>query len=220
MTISDQALELIHDGQTVGLGTGRAATAFLHTLASKVRGGLRIQGVPTSEATAKLARELGIPLLDLEKVDRLDITVDGADEVDPQLNLIKGLGGALVREKIVAAASDRLVILVGAEKIVDVLGQRGVLPVEIVSCGLAWTQRRLLELGWQSRLRLRDGQPFLSDNGNHILDCQISPLVDPQKVETQIVSLPGVVGTGLFLGMAHTVLIQDGEKVQVRHRGG
>lgn len=216
MTNSQKALELIHDGQVVGLGTGRAATAFVQALAEKVRDGMRIQAVPTSEATAKLARELGIPLLELEQVDRLDITVDGADEVDPQLNLIKGLGGALVREKIVAAASERLVILVGTEKIVDVLGQRGVLPVEIVPVGRAWTQRRLSELGWPAELRMREGRPFVSDNGNQILDCKISPLADPRSVENRIVALPGVVGTGLFLGMADTVFIQDGDNVQVR----
>jgi ribose 5-phosphate isomerase A len=156
--------------------------------------------------------------LNLEEVNHLDITVDGADEVDPQLNLIKGLGGALVREKIVAAASDRLIILVGTEKIVNILGQRGILPVEIVPCGQAWTERRLAEFGWPARLRMKDGRPFVSDNGNQILDCQIPPLTDPRAVEQQIVALPGVVGTGLFLGMAHTILIQDGDSVQVRQR--
>ncbi|MFQ5656475.1 MAG: ribose-5-phosphate isomerase RpiA [Candidatus Methylomirabilales bacterium] len=218
MDISQRALEFIADGQVVGLGTGRAATAFIRALGQRVEGGLRVRGVPTSQATADLAQQLGMPLTSLDETPRIDVTVDGADEVDPQLNLIKGLGGALVREKIVAAASTRLVILVGAEKLVPVLGTRGVLPVEVVPFGLAFCRNRLLELGCDPSPRMIDSRLFRTDNGNHILDCKISPLTSPAELEQSILSIPGVVGTGLFIGMAHTVLVQDGDQVKTLER--
>lgn len=218
MQTADRALEFVTDGMLLGLGTGRAATAFIRTLGQRVQAGLRVRGVPTSIASAKLASELGIPLVTLEEVGQLDLTVDGADEVDPQCNLIKGLGGALVREKIVAASAKRLVILVGMEKLVPVLGGHGVLPVEVLPFGEALVKRRLEQLGIRSQRRLRDGQSFISDNHNHILDCQIGPIAEPAQFARQIQEIPGVVGTGLFLGMADTVLIQDGERVQERQR--
>jgi len=218
MTVSEQALELIHDGALVGLGSGRAATAFVEALGQRVKAGLRVRGVPTSQATADLATRLGVPLTPLEENMVLDLTVDGADEVDPQLDLIKGYGGALVREKIVAAAAKRLVILVGSEKIVSVLGSRGILPVEVVPFGAAFCQRRLRALGCQPKTRLVDGRVFITDNGNHILDCGLAPIADAAALDREILSIPGVVGTGLFVGMAHTVLIQDGKTVQARHR--
>jgi len=218
VTIAERALDLVRDGDVVGLGTGRAATAFLHALADRIKAGLRVRGVPTSQATAELATRLRVPLVTLEEVMPIDVTVDGADEVDPRLDLIKGYGGALVREKIVAAASRRLVILVGAEKLVPILGTRGVLPVEIVPFGLALCRRRLLELGYGPALRTVDGHPFVTDNGNRILDCTVSPISDPLEVERALLTIPGVVGTGLFIGMAHTVLVQEGEAVTVRER--
>jgi ribose 5-phosphate isomerase A len=216
MTIAERALEMIADGAAVGLGSGRAATEFVHALGRRVQAGLRIRGVPTSEATAELARRLGIPLGSLEEIESLDIAVDGADEVDPQLNLIKGLGGALVREKVVAAAARRLVILVGAEKLVPVLGSHGVLPVEVVPFALPFCRRRLEALGYPAQERRKGGKLFLSDNGNPILDCRVGPLADPAALDAAIRAIPGVVGTGLFLGMAHTVLIQEGETIQLR----
>jgi ribose 5-phosphate isomerase A len=218
MTTAERALELIQDGFLVGLGTGRAATAFVNALGARVRQGLRIRGVPTSEKSAVLARQIGIPLTTLDEAPQLDIDVDGADEVDPQLNLIKGLGGALVREKVVAASAKRLVILVGPEKVVNALGGRGVLPVEVVSFALPLCMRRLTALGCPPTLRLKDGRPFISDNGNPILDCKVQPIADPRKLEQDIQAIPGVVGTGLFLGMADTVLIQDDNNVIVRQR--
>jgi ribose 5-phosphate isomerase A len=216
--VAERALDLVRDGDVVGLGTGRAATAFVHALAVRVQAGLRVRGVPTSQATAALATQLGIALTTLEEVMPLQLTVDGADEVDPRLDLIKGYGGAPVREKIVAAASRRLVILVGAEKLVPVLGTRGVLPVEIVPFGLAPCRHRLLELGYRSALRAAAGRPFVTDNGNYILDCTVSPISDPLEIERTLLAIPGVVGTGLFIGMAHTVLVQEGETVTVRER--
>jgi ribose 5-phosphate isomerase A len=216
--IVERALALVPNGSVVGLGSGRAASAFIRALGERVGQGLRVRGVPTSRASAELAREVGIPLVDLSEVETIDVDVDGADEVDPQCNLIKGLGGALLREKIVAAASRQLVILVGAEKVVPVLGTRGILPVEIVPFGLEFCERRLTALGLKPIFRLRDGKPFVTDNGNHILDCRIGPIEDPAEFERAIHAIPGVVGTGLFLGMAHTVLIQTGATVEVRER--
>lgn len=213
-----RALEFVQDGTAIGLGSGRAATAFIHALGERVRAGLRVRGVPTSQGTADLAARLGIPLTTLEQAFPLDVTIDGADEVDPRLNLIKGLGGALVREKIVAASSRRLVILVDAHKLVQTLGEHKVLPVEVVPFGLALVQRRLLELGYPSHVRLAEGRPFVTDNGNHILDAAVAAIADPAELDCRLHAIPGVVGTGLFLGMAHTVLVQDGATVQERQR--
>jgi ribose 5-phosphate isomerase A len=220
MRIEDEALAMIPDGAIVGLGSGRAATAFVHALGRRVRQGFRVRGVPTSQNTAELARELGIPLLTLDEVDDIFITVDGADEVDPQLNLIKGLGGALVREKIVAAASRKLVILVGTEKLVPALGARGVLPVEVVPFGLALCRRELEKLGLPARVRQINSTLFVTDNSNYILDCQVGSIPQPAQLHQAISVIPGVVDTGLFIGMADTVLIQDGPRVEVRQRSG
>jgi len=217
-SIATRAIEFVKDGDVVGMGTGRAATAFIHALGSAVKGGLRVRGVPTSQVTAGLATQLGIPLATLDEVGQLDVTFDGADEVDPRLDLIKGYGGAMVREKIVAASSRRFVILVGVEKLVPVLGSRGILPVEVVPFGLPLCRRRLTELGCQPAVRLVNGRAYVTDSGNQILDCAISPIQDPTAFEQAIVSIPGVVGTGLFIGMADTVLVQDGEAVVVQHR--
>jgi ribose 5-phosphate isomerase A len=170
--------------------------------------------VPTSEATARVARAASIPLIGLEQVDSIDITVDGADEVDPNLDLIKGYGGALVREKIVAAASQREIILVGGEKLVPVLGSRGILPVEVISFAVAVCQRRLSALGCRPHLRVREGRPFVSDGGNSILDCGVEPIRKPHELEAAIRAIPGVVGTGLFLDIATCVLV--GEATGVR----
>jgi ribose 5-phosphate isomerase A len=216
--IAERALEMISDGTVVGLGTGRAATAFIHALGERVRAGLRIRGLPTSRASADLARQLGIPLTTFEETDTIDVDVDGADEVDPHCDLIKGYGGALVREKIVAAASRRLVILVGPEKLVPVLGSRGILPVEVVPFGLALCRRRLAALDCVPQPRMHDGQLFVTDNGNYILDCKVAPLARPAELEQALRTIPGVVGTGLFLGMADTVLVQKDGTVEVRLR--
>lgn len=214
--IAQRALELIAADSVVGLGTGHAATAFIEALGKKVSDGFRVRGVPTSQASADLAQRLGIELTSLNEVDQIDVDVDGADEVDPEGNLIKGYGGALVREKIVAAASRRLVILVGAEKLVPRLGSHGILPVEIVPFALALCSRRLAELGYTSTPRRHDGRLFISDNGNYVLDCRLQPLPRPEETERAILDIPGVVGTGLFLGMAPTLLIATDGGVEMR----
>jgi len=212
--VAARALELVREGSTIGLGTGRAATAFVHALGQRVREGLHVRGVPTSETTAALARQLGIPIVGLEDVDEIDVTFDGADEVDPQLNLIKGYGGALVREKIVAAASKQEVILVGSEKLVTRLGSRGRLPVEVVPFARPFCERRLKALGCRPAVRVEHGRTFVSDQGNHILDCGIEPIADPGRLENDIRAIPGVLGTGLFIQMTHRVLV--GEEAGIR----
>ena len=211
------ALEWVRDDMKLGLGTGRAASAFVEALGARVAEGLRITGVPTSEATADLATRLGIPLARLEEVGSLDITFDGADEVDDGLDLIKGYGAAMVREKIVAASSDRLVILVGPEKLVSKIGERGRLPIEVLPFGEALVRRELARLGLDAELRRDDQQQTLvTDNGNWILDARLEPPVDARALEAAIVALPGVLGTGFFLGMADAVLVGTGEDVEIR----
>lgn len=216
MTIVERALELVTNGSRIGLGSGRAAQAFVKALGASIRNGsLRVQGVPTSEETACLARQEGIPLLTLAEAGILELTVDGADEVDPHLDLIKGYGRALVREKIVAASSRRLVILVGDEKLVPQLGTRGRLPVEVTPFALPLCERRLRELGCRPVPYLHGGGLFVTDNGNNIIDCQIDPVPDPARLECDLHAIPGVVGTGLFLGMAETVLVGDRNDFQL-----
>lgn len=217
--LAARALEFVRDGQVVGLGTGHAATAFVEALGRRVQaGGLKVHGVPTSQATETLARRLGIPLVALDDVDRIDLDIDGADEVDPNLDLIKGLGGALVREKIVAAGAQRFIALVGSDKMVPILGSHGDLPLEVIPFARGPVQRRLKELGYEASLRQRDGHAFVSDNGNYILDCRIGPLPAPAELDATLRQIPGVVGTGLFLGMAHLVLCCENGSVHVKHR--
>jgi ribose 5-phosphate isomerase A len=210
MTIVERALELVPNGSRIGLGSGRAAQAFVKALGERLRnGGFHVHGVPTSEETARLARQESVPLLTLAEAGILDLTVDGADEVNGNLDLIKGYGRALVREKIVAISSRRLVILVGDEKLVPQLGTHGKLPVEVTPFALPLCERRLGELGCRPILYRQGDGPFVTDNGNHILDCQIGPIPDAPRLEMDIRAIPGVVGTGLFLGMAETVLVGD-----------
>jgi ribose 5-phosphate isomerase A len=202
----------------VGLGTGQAATAFIHALGKAVKEGLRVTGVPTSEASASLARTLGIPLL--PEPITLDVAVDGADEVDPRLDLVKGYGGALVREKIVAAAARRFIVLVGSEKLVPKLGGRGRLPVEVVPFAVPFCRRRLAELGYPPTTRLKDGRPFVTDNGNLIIDVAVASITDPQGLDRTLREIPGVVGTGLFVNMAHAVLVWENGRARTLVNAG
>ncbi|MCH7599958.1 MAG: ribose-5-phosphate isomerase RpiA [Myxococcales bacterium] len=219
LATAEKALEWVRDGQILGLGTGRAATAFVRALGARVQSGLNVSGVPTSETTAELARELDIPLMTLEEAGSIDVCFDGADEVAPNLDVIKGYGGAHVREKIVAASSSKLIILVGAEKLVEVLGSRGKLPVEVLPFGEAHCREALRSLGCEPARRSTDeGAPFISDNGGYILDCKIAPIQNAAELEHAILDIPGVLGTGLFIQMADVVIIQDGDAVEVRER--
>lgn len=218
-----EALELVFDGARVGLGSGRAASLFIARLGARVREGLRVSGVPTSRASAELARDAGIPLVELGD-DSLDVTIDGADEVGPDIDLVKGWGGALVRERIVAAASSRQVILVDQDKLVHGLGQRGRVPLEVIPLAKRLVMREVQALGLLPTLRMQGDatRPFLSDNGNLIIDCAPPEPLDGRSaraLERALLGIVGVVDTGLFLGTADRVLVgyPDG-RVDVLHR--
>ena len=207
------AVELITDGARIGLGSGRAVSAFIAMLGSRCSEGMRVSGVATSRATAEQAEKAGITLIELEEGMPLDIAIDGADEVAPNLDLIKGWGGALVRERIVAAASRRQVIIVGAEKLVRRLGERGRLPLEVIPFAKSLVINAVRSLGLRPSLRLDDTgvQALMSENGNLTLDCTPSePLRDAsaaRELERALLAIAGVVDTGLFLGTAERVLV-------------
>jgi ribose 5-phosphate isomerase A len=210
MTIYEKALEFIKSGDVVGLGSGRASTAFIKLLGEKVKAGFKVQGVPTSEDSAALARSLNIPLVPLEgALGNISCAIDGADEVDPNLNLIKGYGRALVREKIIAASAKKFIILVGEDKIVASLGSRGKLPVEVIPFGAPLVKHKLHLLGIHGEIWMKNGTQGITDNGNLILDCIIPPTLDPAKLEMSIRTIPGVVDTGFFIKMADVVLVGD-----------
>jgi ribose 5-phosphate isomerase A len=210
------ALRYVKPGQTLGLGTGRAASAFIRALgASRVH----VRGVPTSRASEELGRAVGLHIATLAEAGRIDIDFDGADEVDARLNLIKGYGGALVREKIVAASSRKFIVLIGEEKLVPKLGHRGSLPVEVVPFGAPLAIARIKALGLKPKVRQQDADLFITDNGNVILDCAVKRIPNPARLDRELLAIPGVVGTGLFIGMATTVLIAGAPgKVIARHR--
>jgi len=205
--VAERALAFVERGNAVGLGTGRAASAFIDALALRVREGLRIRAVATSVESERRAKALGIRVSSLAECPRLDLVVDGADEVSPALDLIKGYGGALVREKIVAAASRRRITVVTEEKLVPALGARGRLPVEVLPFALPLARERLDRLGFPGRVRKDGRHDFRTDNGNVILDCRVPRLRDPGAAEEAIRAIPGIVGTGLFVGMATHVLV-------------
>lgn len=213
------ALAHVTDGMRLGIGTGTTAAEFVRLLAEKVAGGMSIIGVPTSERTAVLCNELGVPLSTLEETPELDLTIDGADEVDPGLNLIKGGGGALLREKIVAAASARMIVIADESKLVDTLG-RFPLPVEVNRFGLRATEiairRAASDLGLSGPLTLRmtDGQPFVTDGGHLILDASFGRIPDPRALSNALFAIPGVVEHGLFLDMARLAIIAGADGIR------
>lgn len=218
---ASRALDLVEPGMVLGLGTGSTAEHFLRLLAARIAQGLDVMGVPTSRRTEALARDLGIPLRDLGAVARVDLTVDGADEVDPKRRLIKGGGGALLGEKIVAAASTRMVVIADAEKYVPVLGAFP-LPVEVVGFGWEVTARRILEsapdfVAGPARIGVRraGAAPYRTDAGHLILDCALGLIQDPEGLAHCLDRLPGVVEHGLFLGMAEAVLLGRADGVDV-----
>jgi ribose 5-phosphate isomerase A len=213
------SLQFVKNGQVVGLGTGSTAAYFIRLLGAEVRNGLRIRGIPSSDRSREQAAGLGIPLISLDECQEIDVTVDGADEVDPQLRLIKGGGGALLREKIVASASRQLVIVADATKRVPVLGKFP-LPVEVIKFAQAVVRRKIEALGAAVEMRLgTDGKPYLTDENNHILDCRFGQIPDADKLAQQLSDMPGVVEHGLFIGMASVVLVANGsEVVELRAR--
>jgi ribose 5-phosphate isomerase A len=216
VTFEDHALEQVSPGDVLGLGSGRAAERFVRALGARVAAGLDVRGIPTSRSTEDLARALGIPLVSLDDAPRVDLAVDGADEVDPEGRLIKGYGGALLREKVVAAVADRLLILVGPEKCVSRLGVRGRLPIEVLPFALTPVRRRLEQLGIPSRVREERGRPQWSDNGNLLVDCQIGPLSDPDELDRALHGIPGVLETGLFLDLRAMIAVEQSDGVEIR----
>jgi len=204
----EHAATLVKDGQVVGLGTGSTAVHAVRALGRRRKAeSLDILGIPTSLATEREARALGIPITTLEEHPGVDITIDGADEVDPNLTLIKGRGGALLREKIVAQASRREVIICDASKVVPKLGVKTPLPVEVLRFGWMTTRGHLERLRSKARLREKDGSPFVSDNGNYIIDCQFRGIPDAEQLEEDVNTIAGVVENGLFVGLAHLVVV-------------
>jgi ribose 5-phosphate isomerase A len=219
---AEAALLLVQPDMVLGLGTGSTAAIFVRLLAEKVKAGLKIVGTPTSEATDKLARSLGIRLVSPDELERIDLTIDGADEFDPELNLIKGGGAALLREKIIAEASDRMVVITDPSKQVETLG-RFPLPVEINSFGSELTRRRIHErLGWigletaTSSWRMATGESLLHTDGGHlILDLACGAIPDPAGLAAVLDDLPGVVEHGLFIGYADTVIVGEASGARI-----
>lgn len=216
--VGEKAAEYVKDGMTVGLGTGSTVKWTILKLGKMVADGLRIRAVPTSVSTEILAKEHNIPLIDFSEVTELDLTIDGADEIDPYFNLIKGGGGALLREKLVAAASKQFIVVADETKLVEKLGNFP-LPIEIVQFGWEITRNRIAELGMKPTRRLKANEPFISDNGNLILDCRCGDIDNPADLHARIKSLVGVVETGLFIGMTETVIVAGAEGARVVSRG-
>lgn len=212
----EAAAEYVADGMVVGLGTGSTVRFFLNKLGERCRAGLRITGVPTSLETERIARQEQIPLAD--PWSAVDLVVDGADEIDPALNLIKGMGGALLREKIVAQAAARMVVIADEGKLVGKLGSLSPLPVEIVPFGREATVARIRSLGLRPSLRARDGRPFLTDNGNYLLECHTDPIEDAAALAAALDGIAGVVGHGLFLGLATTAVVGSEQGVRTLQR--
>jgi ribose 5-phosphate isomerase A len=219
-----RALTEVRDGMKLGLGTGSTAKHFVELLGDRVRAGLKVVGVPTSEATRADALRCGIALTTLDEIDRLDLTIDGADEIDGALNLIKGGGGALLREKIVAAASDRMIVIADESKWVEALG-RFPLPVEVIPFGLAATQRAMAhafaESGVSGQMVVRkakEGHVFVTDGGHWIVDAHLGRIEDAPRLANLLNAIPGVVEHGLFIGLARMVVLAGAQGIRVVER--
>jgi ribose 5-phosphate isomerase A len=208
-----KAVEYVQDGMVLGLGTGSTARHLILALGERIRQGLKIRGVPTSQDTADLARSQGIPLIESDNTWTLDLAIDGADQVDPQLCLIKGGGGALLKEKIVAAAARQLIIVVDHTKRVPVLGNSFPLPIEVVPFGWGNTARRLEAIAGKAVLREREGRPFRTEAGHFILDLHVGSITDPADMEIRLNQIPGVVETGLFVGRTSLLMVGTPEGV-------
>ncbi|MCL2143058.1 MAG: ribose-5-phosphate isomerase RpiA [Methanomassiliicoccaceae archaeon] len=203
--------DFIADGMTVGLGTGSTAYYAIKRVGELVKKGFRLKCVATSAETERIARECGIFIVSIDDVDRIDVTIDGADEVDPEMNLIKGLGGALLREKIVASASASEVIIIDDSKLVEKLGTKCPVPVEVLVFGHSKTKKALERQGCDAALRVKDGKPFITDSGNYIYDCKFDSIDNPFFLESRINVIPGVVDNGLFLNTATAVVISSAD---------
>jgi len=219
-----RALEQVQDGMKLGLGTGSTAKHFVDLLGERVRAGLKVIGVPTSEVTRAQAEGLGIRLTTLDEIDRLDLTIDGADEIEPSLNVIKGGGGALLREKIVAAASDRMIVIADDSKWVDTLG-RFPLPIEVIPFGLGATQRMIEKAFAASAVsgplvvrKGRDGHAFVTDGGHWIVDAHLGHIPDAPRLAQSLGAIPGVVEHGLFIGLASIAMLAGSQGIRVVER--
>lgn len=214
---AEKAVEYVKDGMVVGLGTGSTTYYAIQKLGLKIKQGLKIKAIATSQQSAILGQELGIELISFAEVDQIDVTIDGADEVNPQWHLIKGGGGALLREKIVAAASSQLIIVVDHTKVVDQLGKFP-LPLEIVPFGYEMTLKLITNLGCQARLRTTNGEKFITDNGNYIVDCNFDQINEPNKLNTKLNLIPGVVENGLFIDCTTKVIVgyEDGSVIELQ----
>jgi ribose 5-phosphate isomerase A len=217
--VARASLRFVRDGNIVGLGTGSTAAYVVRFLGERVQAGLKIRGIPTSVQTKELAASVGIPLTTLDEFQQIDVTIDGADEFDPQLHLIKGGGGALLREKIIASASRQVVIIADSSKQVAVLGKFP-LPVEVIPFAQLLVAKRIAAMGAAVKLRQdAKGDPFVSDEGHHILDCGFGQIPDPPALARQLSDMPGVVEHGLFIDLASVVLMAKGENVTEFRRG-
>jgi ribose 5-phosphate isomerase A len=214
---AERAVDFVQSDMVVGLGTGSTAYFAIEALGKRVKEGLKIVGVATSSSTEQLAKKFGVPLTTLDEVKQIDVTIDGADEVDPNFNLIKGMGGALLREKVVAYASLEEIIIVDDSKIVDVLGIRSPLPIEVAPFGHKLTKNALEGLGCQARLKGGE-KPFITDNGNLIYECKFERIEDPEFLELEIHLIPGVVESGLFIDLATKVVIGQESGTQLREK--
>lgn len=210
--VAEKAVDdYVKDGMNVGLGTGSTAYYAIKRVGELVAKGYNLTCVATSVQSEDLAKECGIKVVDIDEVEYLDVTIDGADEVDPDMQLIKGLGGALLREKIVASSSAREVIIVDESKKVEILGTKAPLPVEVLKFGHLKTKQALEKRGCKAELRMKDGKPFITDSGNYIYDCRFDSIGYPFALESKIDCIPGVVENGLFLNIASTVLIASAD---------
>jgi len=206
--VAEKAVDkYVKNGMNVGLGTGSTAYFAIKRIGELVAGGMNLTCVATSVQSEDLAKECGIKVVDVDEVDHLDVTIDGADEVDPNMQLIKGLGGALLREKIVAAATEKEIIIADESKLVEKLGTKAPLPVEVLRFGHKHTKFALEQQGCKAELRIRDGEPIVTDGGNYIYDCKFEAIEKPFFLESRIDVIPGVVENGLFLNTAYDVLI-------------
>ena len=215
---AEAAVEYVKDGMIVGLGTGSTTEFAVKKLGERVRDGLAIRGIPTSDVTKVQAEEEGIPLIDFSETMYIDLTIDGADEIDINLNMIKGGGAALLREKIVASASKEEIIIVSHEKFVKQLGSFP-LPVEVIPFGWQIIFNQLETLGGSPDLRLKQGQPLLTDQGNYIIDCRFRQILDAAQLEQRLNMIPGMVENGLFTGLCTRMIMAEGEKIVVKERG-
>lgn len=215
---AQNSLEFVQDGMVVGLGSGSTATHFIKLLGGKVKRGLKIRGIPSSKASEDLAKSLSIPVIDFRQCAEIDVAIDGADEIGPHLALIKGGGGALLREKIVASAAKRFIVVADSSKVVPLLGKFP-LPVEVIPMAAPLIEKKIRALGIRSRVRqAKSGGDYITDEGNLILDCECGEIQDPEALAAAIRAMVGVVEHGLFLDMAEMALVADGTEVKTIYK--